>query len=454
VRAPVIGVHLSAVIQRNILAVAWAVLLGAFAVFAGLAIELPRAGLQYLRAATLDLDAEVRVTSGDVEVCAPRCMRRMAGDIVRVREKTTIRPLGGGGSTAMVRFFDGSQVTLDGYGILALEQMRRPRFAGGEAAHIVQLRLRREERAAPGTIAVLRFGTRYVERPDESPRQFMVDLPSARLEVDPSSHARLELDTEELRVFGEEGTVHIFGKGATIDAADSPARKGIAVGPGERTLVRADGLPLPADADPENLLGSSDMDEPPGLGVWQIVPPAVDFVSPPEVQHEPLFDNRSVLRFRRTDSQKSPADIVVRSDLGDFPINDATYVAVTATLRIREQSLPGGGDKAEEYPLLLSLVAVDSGGDEFVWSIGFYALVPDPSASEFSQARVREGRDRHVSWDQWTTFDSGNLLNPENPLSFARLPIPRQATRLKRVELKASGHDFVTEVDAVAVLWK
>ena len=64
-----------------------------------------------------------------------------------MEEGAEIRPLGGDASAAIVRFFDGSQVTVEGHGQLVLERMRRPRFPGGEAPRSVHLRFARGDRA-------------------------------------------------------------------------------------------------------------------------------------------------------------------------------------------------------------------------------------------------------------------------------------------------------------------
>jgi hypothetical protein len=447
---------MKALAERNILWVVWLVLLAAFALFVALIFGLPRAGRAYVRHATVALESNLLVPAGDIEVCAPACMRRGAGEEARVEEGAEIRPLGGGASSAIVRFFDGSQVTLEGHGRLVLERTRRPRFSVGDAPRSVYLRFERGERGAAAAPAVLRLGTRYDDSPERK-REFIVDTPNARLHVAPETHARLELGDDGLRVYHEagEGTLEVEGKGALMASSTEPGRSSVVLEVGERTVVGPDGLPAPVLADPEPLVSGGEFD-PGGEGRsrWQRIPPAVAFVSPPVGDWLVDEEGRSLLRLSRTEAQKSPADIVLRQDLPEVALGDAAFLALTATLRLKAQSLPGGGDRAEEYPLRLTLVAVDEQGDEFAWSVGFYALAPDPEAAEFAGARVDPLRSRLVPFGLWTTFDSGNLLDANNPLGFAQLPQPRQAVALKRIEIKASGHDFTSELDAVQVLWK
>jgi hypothetical protein len=70
---------------------------------------------------------------------------------------------------------------------------------------------------------------------------------------------------------------------------------------------------------------------------------------------------------------------------------------------------------------------------------------PDPTAEEFAGARV-EPRDVLVPLGEWYTFDSGELRDGRSPYAPGRQPI-----RLRRIELKASGHDFDTRIDSVSV---
>ncbi len=442
-------------IARNILWVVWGVLLAAFAVFIALAFGVPRGARAYVRDATRALEANVFVPEGDVELCTPACQRRGAGETVRAEEGAEIQPLGAGASKAMVRFFDGSQVTLEGHGRLRLDTMRRPRFPIGESPNVVTLVLERDERTPADALAVLRVGTRYDDG-SQGPREFWIETADARILVAPDTHARLEMADGELRVYHEAGagTLTVRGNGIMLGSEDGRDGRFIVLGVGERTVIGRDGIPAPAQADPEGLIAAAGFQEEAGRRGWEHIPAPVAFQSPPESAWVYGEDGAALLSLRREDSRKSPADLVLRHDLGNVSLADATYLALTATLRVNAQSLPGGGDRAEEYPLLLTLVAVDDDGDEFAWRMGFYTLAPDPEAEEFSGARVDPVRSRYVETGVWTEFDSGNLLEGSNALAFAHLPTPRRAVALKRVEIKASGHDFHSEIAAIQVWWK
>ena len=248
--------------------------------------------------------------------------------------------------------------------------------------------------------------------------------------------------------------LEVEGKGALLGASEDAGLRRVVLLVGERTVVGLDGLPSSAMAGPEDLVAGGDfLPGGEGRAAWQRIPPAVAFVSPPNADWLPGETGSGLLSLSRRESGGSPADIVLRQDLPEVPLRDAAFLTVTATLRLRAQSLPGGGDRAEEYPLRLTLVAVDEQGDEFTWTMGFYALAPDPEAAEFAGARVDPARSRLVPFDAWTGFDSGNLLDAANPLGFAQLP-GRTAVALKRLEIKGSGHDFVAELEALRVLWK
>jgi hypothetical protein len=128
-------------------------------------------------------------------------------------------------------------------------------------------------------------------------------------------------------------------------------------------------------------------------------------------------------------------------------VTEAEHLGVTADLRVLFQDLAGGGTRLTEFPVIVTLIATDANGDYVEWRSGFYARPPDPADPN---SPVPGAPHQQVAEGEWYRFDSGNLLDPENPNGFARLGLARPA-RLTRVLVKASGHDYVSEVDNVGV---
>jgi len=434
---------------RRVQILCWSILLFAFAVFTALAVSVPWAAWQWAHLATRRATAEVRVTAGGLDRCLPSdCLPSLREDeIWRAPELATLELAGGGGAAAFLRFADGSTAQIERAARLRLARLRRPLFTWSGRRPTIGLEL---DVIGDGS-ARLSAGSRFYDgRPDQAPDTW-IDTPLARVTLAPETHVQLRLAGDALRVAVEMGqaTVTARATGPVVSAA-GPS---VIVRRGERTVVARGGWPSPATDRPENLVRNADFDRPPDAADgWAVVPVAAGIVATPTLKHELTPGGRTALHLRRVDSRKTPADLVLAHDFRDFDLADATWLSVAASVRIDGQSLPGGGDRAEEFPLILTLVVEDIAGDERRWFTGFYSLAPDPAGSEFAGARVVDGRDVEVAAREWVDFDSGNLLDATNRRGFAEMAtVP---VRLKRLEIKASGHDFDTWVDEVEVRWK
>lgn len=435
---------------RRVQVLCWSVLLSAFAVFVALAVAVPWATWRWAHVATRRATADVRVTAGGLDRCLPSdCLPSLREDESwRAPERATLDLAGGGGAAAFLRFADGSTAQIERSARLRLARLRRPLFPWSGRRPTIGLEL---DVIGDGS-ARLSAGSRYYDgRPDQAP-DFWIDTPIARVALAPETHVQVRLDGDALRVAVEMGQATVSAR----DAAPAPpaaASPSVIVRRGERTVVERGGWPSAATDRPENLVRNADFDRPPdSADGWTAVPVAAGLVATPTLRHELTPGGRTAMHFRRQAAQKTPADLVLAHDFRNFDLADASWLSVAAVVRIDAQSLPGGGDRAEEFPLIVTLVVEDLAGDERRWFTGFYSLAPDPTGSEFAGARVVEGRDVQVAARDWVEFDSGNLLDATNLRGFAELAtVP---VRLKRLELKASGHDFDAWVDRIEVRWK
>jgi len=417
---------------RSMEVTAWIVLLASLALFMTALVGIPYAILQFARRSTVAERALVESKTGSVMLESSTGITQVLATGQRkaeVPEGITVTTYPD--ASAYVRLFDQSVVHLRPNTSLGLRQMRRPRFDAGGATRHIGLAL-----AAPaGQTAAATVGSTYGDV------DFVVDTRHGQVRLAPDAQARIEVSDEGLEVVGGEGQVTVTGQGQAVP-----------LGYDQRTVVRAGEAPQPPTAALKNVVADADFAVPrPADTPWeQVFDPALEVARVPgDATRERLGDGRTVMRFERRGSQGSPGDMYVKQALRT-ETDEASYLGVTGDLRVLLQDLPGGGTRLSEFPVILTLIAADADNDEFVWTAGFYARAPTPDDPAVPMPATPH---QNVPLDEWYHFDSGNLLDESNPAGFARLGLPPPA-RLVRLLVKASGHDYVSEVDQVGVWLK
>jgi hypothetical protein len=420
---------------QRIQLVAWSVLLAAFAVFVTLAAGLPWLGLRYVQGATVSQHADVEARSGTValEMAGDRALLDAGAGARRLAEGAAV-VTGADPDRAFARFFDGSTVTAGPNTRLTLVGMRRPRFAGGPDGRVVRLRA---EPVRPDSPAQLCAGTTW------GALTFDVHTPRGDVRVAPESRARLDLRPDGLRVTSLDGQVTLRGGGREVVLErDQRSEIGLSGGPT---------APVPAI---ENLLVNGDFRLSAGGWIFDRAPaPAqVDLPDPGDARNSLSADGRHVLHFERSGSAGSPADLWFTQRLEGYPVSAASFLGISATLRVLGQSLAGGGSQGTEFPLILRLIGEGPGGEEVRWEAGFYVTDPEPdpeTPAEVLPLARAPIPPVEVERGAWTTFETGNLLATGNPYA---VRLPTRPVRLNRFEVKASGHDYESEIDSVG-LW-
>lgn len=405
---------------------AWAVLLGALAVFLVLLFGVPYMLLQYVRTSTVAGTAEVVSKTGSVmlESTAGITMVMGAGQHrAGVPESITVTTYPD--ARAYVEMFDKSVLHLRPATSVRLLQMRHPRFAAGDDTRRIQLY------AVPSTADAggLTVGSSYGDV------KVAVFTRHGQVHLGPDSQAHIEVSPERTKVVGGHGEIRV-----------SAAGQAVALGFDERTTLRGGQAPTAPVSAEENVVLDPDFDAAlEDASPWHLV---LDPPSPASrAQVLATDDGRSVLRFERAGSEGRPGDLYVRQPLRT-DVSEARYVSVAADLLVHHQALPGGGIRASEFPVILTLIYVDQNGDEARWETGFYAV---PLAEDDQEHQpLSEISSQQVPQGAWYHFDSGDLLDPANRRGLAArgLPAPR---RLSRIEVKASGHDLASEIDGVGV---
>jgi hypothetical protein len=411
---------------RSVEVTAWAVLLGALALFALCLVGIPYLLLQFAQRATVGEEAVVESKDGSV-------MLESSTGITLVLASTQRKPDVPEGITvttypkakAFIRLFDDSVVHLRPGTAVGLRQMRQPRFEAGGSGR----RIRLYARPANGGPAVLTVGT------TDGDLLLEVDTPQGQVRVGPGAQARLQITDEAMSVVGVAGEVQVAGAGQTLWLENN-----------QRTTVPTGQAPSPPTGDPEPVVRNGEFDAPVEDPPWELRYDPVTEAS--RVVPDTLSDDRSVIRFERTGSAGRPGDIYFRQPLVR-DVADDTHLSISADLRVLAQELAGGGIRATEFPVIVSLIYyTDENDDPQVWQTGFYAkpLAEDDSTSTALDEQITQ----QVPLGEWYAFDSGNLFDSANPRGFEALGLPRP-TRLGRIEVKASGHDLESEVDQVGV---
>jgi hypothetical protein len=425
---------------RRIQLVAWLVMLGSFGVFVAAVVGVPWLALRWWHGATHSEPAVVSCKTGSCALSVHGALpvaRRMEDGDAEVPEGTTFAT--DGRSKGFVRLFDGSTVNLEPNTTVTLDTMRRPRFAAGTVQPEADLAVHTPDAGVTSRVSV---GTTW----DPTVVVVRTDHGSAR--IAPQSRVRIEVSSAGMRLVVMEGTSAVDGAGRSV-----------AVDTDQMVTSTADAGPDAPRSALENVLADGDFSRPIAQSSWTMrvnLPGGGEHVERPTAEQKTLADGKTtVVHILRDANDGRPADLVLEESLDDRDVTWASQMGVHARLRVSGQSLPLGGTRGSEYPVILKLVGETDSGAEHWWQVGFWA-VPAP-ADEPPDKYVANATDVElplgvqVPLGEWFEFDSGNLLDPDSEYGFSRFDWPSAPTRLKRFEIIASGHDYSADVDVVQV---
>jgi hypothetical protein len=418
---------------RRAQALAWVVLLAALAVFAIIAVGVPWLGVEYLRTATVAETASVEPKSGSVAIeSVPGVPVLLQGNGPQeVAEGTTIST--DAASKAFVRFPDGSTLSLEPDTRVTLRRLRRPRFRYGRVPRQIEL----VGAAQAGTTARLLAGSAWGDL------RYDIVTPVGQVHLAPETHARLDLSDAKLTVVTADGQTEVTDGNRTIRLQAD-----------QRAVVQPDAGPVGPLPAVENALVNADFREASstaggGVAGWTFdrSPPRSGDTADRGQSEARTLPGGGGITFVRRNSGGSSADMLYQQPLHDLDVTADSFIGVSGTLRVLNQSLAGGGTARTEFPVILNLIFVTQTGEDYRWRVGFYAVPAapgDPTANDLARYDVK------VPPGQWYKFDSGNLLDPANPFGFGQRDLPRPV-RLRRFEIVASGHDYESQVDSVGV---
>ena len=397
--------------RRNPERVAWAVLLMAFATFCVIVAGVPLGIRWYLLNAEEEHTALVEPLVGTV-VVEPPLGRGPAplnkGQSMAVSEGTIIRM--DETSEAVITFFDHSFMRLFPRTTVRLDRLRSPRFDMSPLANSLHLSL------LGGHV---RIGTALSL---DAPLDFRVAALQGETLLDADGSYALQANNERAEIATYRGRARVRAAGTEVELS-----------PRQRTQVELGRAPQPAMSVARNLLTNGDFREPLEVG-WRFfndqgtdggdVDGHVDMV---------VDEGRKAVKLWRSGGQGNHCETVLEQTIDQRLPDPATSLVVHATVKLRYQSLSGGGYLSSEYPLMIRLTYRDVYDSETDWIQGFYYQNVDGNLTTYGQ---------QLPHDRWDLFESGNLLEI----------LPIKPFKIVRIRVYASGWDYESLISDISLI--
>ncbi len=340
---------------------AWAILLTAFAIFCLLAVGIPLTIRWYIHNATRPQLATLTGTLGTTLVIAPSVPSPFAvAEGVRrpdVREGNRIET--DAASSAVVRLFDESSITVFPNSELTIERMRSPRFRRSPLPNEIVLRVAR------GTVRV------NVAPPGTRPLRLIVHTPHATVRLLEEGSYSLEVANNMTQVSVRAGKAEVTGAvGPTILL---PAGRRSQIPLGEEASA-----PLPVaqnlivNGDFRTAISAAPITQGPLAEGWVVYNDQGGDGGTVDGTAEIVVDEgRRAVRFYRTGSQNNHGETGIRQALNKY-IGDYETLKLRLDVKLKYQSLSGGGQLNSEFPLMVRINYKDVYGNDNHWVRGFY----------------------------------------------------------------------------------
>lgn len=403
--------------RRNPERVAWVFLSLAFATFSILAGGVPLGIMWHRLRAEDEHKASVESLVGTVVVDQPAGRGPVPlgrAQSMMVPERTIIRV--DETAEAVVTFFDYGRSALPGSFMrlfsgtsVRLDRLRSPRYRQG---------------TLPNTVHLLLLGGRLSLGTTLSP-----DLPLDFRVTTLHAEFVLAADgTYELAVSNERSEITTYGGHATVSAAG----RRVDLGPRQRTVIELDGAPRPAMSAARNLVANGDFRRPLSEG-WRIFSDQGADGGDVDGSWEVVLDEgKRAVRLSRTDAPNDHCETILEQTLNEQLPDLVASLTVRATVKVRYQSLSGGGYLSSEYPLMIRVTYRDVYDSEAEWVHGFFYQNVAGNPTTYGQQIPR---------DRWYLFESGNLLET----------LPIKPFKIMKVRVYASGWDYESLVTDINV---
>lgn len=402
---------------------AWALLLGAFAIFVVLAIAVPVGVIWFVRYATLAQSGVLQPTIGTVllysggtgEPIAVTSLREniSEGDRLVALDDSTQATLSlnnepeTGDILGSVQIYSGSDVTLN--------RLRQPLFESS--------------REPFRSVLTLDAGQARIFTNSSDQRAIDVELRT------PHGVALLAPGSYQVSVDAEATEITVRSGSADLRHDES---SGLVVQAGQRANITGEGVSAEVTSPEQNLVVNGSF-TPPVLEDWTSYQVAEADTTPGKVQFIEGEDGRQVAQFIRMGEERLHTEVGISQAL-DRPVNVYDELHIQADVKILFQSLPGGGTLNSEFPIRIEIAYTDVYGKDLTWGHGFYYR--EAEAGE-EYPRVVDGT--RVSQGQWYTYLSPNLIDL---LSQAGT----RPAQINSLRIYASGHNYQSVVSEVYLL--
>lgn len=401
--------------HQNPTRVAWFVLMASFLTCCLLAVGAPIGARSFLLHATRPKAVFVESTQGTVQLWQPEAtdpravtVRRAVVERSRLMTDATAK-----GLLTMAADEAGERVVatvqLSPETALTLAQARSPRFALSTDPHQVRLDFQQ--------------GRLFVTTQRVDDRDVLMQLNT------PHASITLQVGTFDLIVEAGQTQVRVRSGLAQIQAATQT----VSAGPGQRVNV-AVGLPpaLPVP-DTVNLVlnGAFDSSLEPLWEVFAEVKPGHEAGQVTVTDDE----RRRAVRFTRRSEDGIPNRVGIMQTV-DRDVQGYDLLALELDVKVRYQSVPGGGERATEYPIMVDVSYTDIYGKDLHWYQGFYSLYQNLPATYLQPTG------ESVPLGIWYTYESPNLFD---------LLSATEPARINSIRIYAIGHDYDGLVSNVAL---
>ncbi len=368
--------------RKNPERVGWTVLWAAFLTFCLLATGIPLAVRSYLLNSMVDQDTRVQRIAGIILL-----QKANGREPLGVTESTTASPgdevITDATSRAILDLFERSHITLYSNTNLELTQLRTPRYALSPHPNQVLLTL---------TGGLVRVG---VALPGDRPTRFEVRTPHVNIQLNEGSY--------RIRVINQATEITVV-RGQAILYGDWGKR---AIPQGTRAVVDLSGIPSAPLPAAQNLIENGNFQQPLSTGWLTGTVVLAPTVKPPAVEVVEDGGRKAVRLFRRESDEGNHTEVAIQQKL-DQDVRDFMRITVSLDVKLRFQSLSGGGQLSSEFPVMVRLDYKDLWGNDNFWVHGFYYQNKD--GYSIAPDWWGQPRGERIPQGVWYPYESENLV--------------------------------------------
>jgi hypothetical protein len=394
---------------------AWTVVLSGFVIFCALLVSIPLAIRSHIINATTAQETILEdPIDGVVYVKEPG-----ASDFIRVTDRNEQVPEGSTVATgedlrAFLRLFDDSKLTLYNDTEILLERIRSPRYGVSPKSNDIQVHVLK------GRVGIA------VASPIKGTSQVGVRSPHAHMTLKEGSYS-VVVTAKETQL-----SVRTIRPGEATIAADDDGKVFNSgwCRVGEEQVIEG---PFPPE---QNLIVNDDFSSPLGRG-WEEQPPQRQDENDPQGKVGIIVrDGKTLLSFTRVGALTWGETSIVQHI--DKDVRDFSLLKMSFEVLVNGQSLPGGGYKSTEFPVMVELQYKDTNDDSRFKYWGFYYM--DPGTGPEWTKLVNGTK---VVQGEWYLYESDNLMQTLGET---------RPVRIESVRVYASGWDWDSAITNVSLL--